>query len=157
MTTIVDLENLYRDIILDHYRRPRNRGALETPPASRFEGFNPFCGDEIELYLDQVGNDLTDLKLLARGCSISQASASLMGVAVKGKSVEEVRTTIAEVRSLLTSPSISAPDAGELSRLGELSALSGVANFPARIKCALLAWETLAEGLGEIERATNQT
>ena len=151
-----NLENLYRDIILDHYRSPRNRGHLPTPPAHRFEGFNPFCGDEVELFVDTENGALTDIKLTAQGCSISQASASLMSIAVKGKTRSEVDSVMAEVRGLLTRPLDDPVDSGnELRRLGELSALSGVVNFPARIKCALLAWETLAKGLSEIDTQEN--
>ena len=92
------LEDLYREIILDHYRAPRNRGELPTPPAHRVEGFNPLCGDEVVLYLE-VGPDgtVSDLRTSGQGCSISQASTSMMSAAVKGKSVEEARRLIREL------------------------------------------------------------
>ena len=85
------LEDLYREIILDHYRSPRNKGELETPPATKVEGYNPLCGDEIVLYLQVDGGTVTDVKIGGQGCSISQSSASMMSAAIKGKSVAEVR------------------------------------------------------------------
>jgi len=85
------LEDLYREIILDHYRNPRNRGELETPPAHRVEGFNPLCGDEIVLYLDlDADGRVADIRISGQGCSISQSSASMMSAAVKGKTVAEI-------------------------------------------------------------------
>ena len=86
-----NLDDLYREIILDHYRSPRNRGELTSPPAQRVEGFNPLCGDEIVLYLNVEDDVLVDIKLAGQGCSISQASSSMMSSAVKGKSLEQVR------------------------------------------------------------------
>src|SRR6478672_11567172 len=91
LTTMPGLEDLYREIILDHYRNPRNRGELPTPPAHRTEGFNPLCGDEIVVYLTVDDGVVTDLKIGGQGCSISQSSASMMSAAVKGKTVEEAR------------------------------------------------------------------
>ncbi len=85
------LEDLYREIILDHYRNPRNRGELAVPPATRVEGFNPLCGDEVVLFLDVDGDTVTDVRIGGQGCSISQSSASMMSAAVKGKSLAEVR------------------------------------------------------------------
>lgn len=96
------LEDLYREIILDHYRNPRNRGSLEAPPALRIEGFNPLCGDEIVLYLDISGDRVADLKVGGQGCSISQSSASLMSAAVKGKSVAEARRLIRTFKSMMS-------------------------------------------------------
>ena len=85
-----NLEELYKEIILDHYRTPRNRGEL-PPPASKTEGFNPLCGDELTVYLDVKDGVVADIKITGHGCSISQASSSLMSVAIKGKTLEEVR------------------------------------------------------------------
>ena len=85
------LEDLYREIILDHYRNPRNRGELPAPPAHRVEGFNPLCGDEIVVYLDVEDGIVADIRISGQGCSISQSSASMMSAAVKGKTVDEVR------------------------------------------------------------------
>ncbi|MBU6233882.1 MAG: SUF system NifU family Fe-S cluster assembly protein, partial [Acidobacteria bacterium] len=89
------LDDLYREIILDHYRNPRNRGELPSPPAHRVEGFNPLCGDEITVYLDVVDDVVRDIKIAGHGCSISQSSSSLMSAAVKGKAVGQVRDIIA--------------------------------------------------------------
>src|SRR5580765_397157 len=85
------LEDLYREIILDHYRNPRNRGELDAPPAHKVEGFNPLCGDEIVVYLDLDGDTVRDIRISGQGCSISQSSASMMSAAVKGRSISEVR------------------------------------------------------------------
>jgi nitrogen fixation NifU-like protein len=173
-----DLEELYREIILDHYRSPRNRGELPSPPAHRVEGFNPLCGDEIVLSLVVEDGTLSDIKVGGMGCSISQSSASLMSAAVKGKSVEEVRRLIATFESMMSVHRASLGDAGhdpdappgaedepdevdgarvldgepepiDVERLGELAALQGVVKFPVRIKCATLSWYTLAQGLDE--------
>ena len=92
------LEDLYREIILDHYRAPRNRGELPVPPAHKAEGFNPLCGDEVVLYLEVDGDTVTDLKIAGQGCSISQASTSMMSAAVKGKSVDEARKAVEKAR-----------------------------------------------------------
>jgi len=96
------LEDLYREIILDHYRSPRNRGELESPPAQRAEGFNPLCGDEIVVTLRVEGDTLADIKIAGTGCSISQSSASLMSAAVKGKPVTEVRELISTFKSMMS-------------------------------------------------------
>jgi nitrogen fixation NifU-like protein len=150
-----NLEDLYREIILDHYRSPRNRGELASPPAIRVEGFNPLCGDEIVLYLDVNDGVVTDLKMTGHGCSISQASASLMGAAVKGKTVEKARETILTFKQLMTEHESTLEHDGEpakvdLRSIGELAALQGVVKFPVRIKCAMLAWNTLSQGLDEL-------
>ena len=96
------LEDLYREIILDHYRNPRNRGELESPPALRAEGFNPLCGDEIVVYLAVDGDVITDVKIAGQGCSISQSSASMMSAAVKGKTVAQARSTIKAFRAMMS-------------------------------------------------------
>jgi nitrogen fixation NifU-like protein len=147
-----NLEDLYREIILDHYRSPRNRGELVSPPAHRVEGFNPLCGDEVVVYLDVHDGVLTDIKMTGHGCSISQSSSSLMTAAVKGKSIEDVQSTIATFKNLMTTVPTSDDEVttNDLRALGELAALAGVAKFPVRIKCATLAWNTLAQGLQEI-------
>jgi nitrogen fixation NifU-like protein len=149
-----NLEDLYREIILDHYRSPRNRGELATPPAHKVEGFNPLCGDEVTVYLDVHDGILSDIKMTGHGCSISQSSSSLMSNAVKGKSLEDVRTTIATFKDLMmaheTKLNDEEGDDANLRTLGELAALAGVVKFPVRIKCATLAWNTLQQGLEEI-------
>jgi nitrogen fixation NifU-like protein len=139
------LDDLYREIILDHYRSPRNRGEL-APPASHAVGHNPLCGDEIEVYLDVQDGIVSDIKVGGQGCSISQSSASMMSQAVKGKSLDEVRALVRRFKSMM---SIEEPDvepAVEV-KLGDLEALQGVVKFPVRIKCAVLAWNTLNEAL----------
>ena len=157
------LEDLYREIILDHYRSPRNRGELESPPAIRVEGFNPLCGDEIVVTVDVESGVLADIKIAGTGCSISQSSASLMSAAVKGKPLSEVRRLIGTFKGMMsihesTLPSdrdgggaveAHEPEAIDVDALGELAALQGVVKFPVRIKCATLSWNTLTQGLDE--------
>jgi nitrogen fixation NifU-like protein len=164
------IEDLYREIILDHYRSPRNRGELESPPARRVEGFNPLCGDEVVVTLDVKDGVVSDIKIAGTGCSISQSSASLMSAAVKGKPVPEVRELIRTFKGMMsihesTLPSTNGdaadprgaqvevfePEAVDVDSLGELAALQGVVKFPVRIKCATLSWNTLAQGLDETE------
>ena len=154
------LEDLYREIILDHYRSPRNRGELPVPPAHKVEGFNPLCGDEVVLYVD-VDPDtgaVRDVKIAGQGCSISQASTSMMSAAVKGKSLEETRQLIRAFKALMSiheSKLEGESDGSDLQadlegvRLGDLEALQGVVKFPVRIKCATLAWNTLQQALDE--------
>jgi nitrogen fixation protein NifU and related proteins len=154
------LEDLYREIIIDHYKNPRNKGELATPPAHRTEGMNPSCGDEIAVYLVVDGTGpgaiVTDVKIGGQGCSISQASASMMSAAVKGKTVAEARTYIAAFKSMM-GVTEHVDDAGTDAvaatmtdvKLGDLAALRGVVKFPVRIKCALLGWNTMARGLDE--------
>jgi len=152
------LEDLYREIILDHYRNPRNRGELEVPPAHRAEGFNPLCGDEIVIYLDVEDGTVVDLRIAGQGCSISQSSASMMSAAVKGRSLDEVKTTTQAFLGMLSShgSALKAEEDGSVgvtgdgSTLGDLEALRGVVKFPVRIKCARLAWDTLTVGLDDI-------
>ena len=160
---MIGLEDLYREIILDHYRTPRNRGELETPPARRAEGFNPLCGDEIIVYL-QVNDAgvIDDVAIGGQGCSISQSSASMMSVAIKGKTVEDARRLIVAFKGLMsihetdiggdgteTALGIELDGASDDMKLGDLEALRGVVKFPIRIKCATLSWNTLAQALNE--------
>ncbi|MBU3689381.1 MAG: SUF system NifU family Fe-S cluster assembly protein [Acidimicrobiales bacterium mtb01] len=142
------LEDLYREIILDHYRTPRNRGELATPPAVRAEGHNPLCGDEITVFLQIDGDTVTDVKVGGQGCSISQSSASMMTQAVKGKSVAEVKALVRKFKSMMSIEDDDPSPIAEV-KLGDLEALQGVVKFPVRIKCATLAWNTLAEALAE--------
>src|ERR1700691_5204883 len=163
---MADLEELYREIILDHYRSPRNRGELDSPPAHRVEGFNPLCGDEVVVSLIVEDGKVAGLKIGGSGCSISQSSASLMSAAVKGRPVDEVRELIRTFKGMMSiheatlpvvdGPSyegddghgelIDEPVAIDVDSLGELAALQGVVKFPVRIKCATLSWNTLAQG-----------
>ena len=160
-----NLDDLYPEIILDHYRNPRNRGVLDVPPAVRAEGFNPLCGDEITLYLDVADGVVKDVRIAAQGCSISQSSASMMSSAIKGKSLDEARATIRAFKAMMSiheqaldsdgnpngdgEPALPDPEV----KLGDLEALQGVVKFPVRIKCATLCWNTLAQGLDEAEAA----
>ena len=148
------LEDLYREIILDHYRSPRNAGELESPPALRAEGHNPLCGDEVVVTMAVEGDRIEDIRIGGQGCSISRSSASLMTVAVKGKTLEEADAAIRSFKAMMSihestldpdAPPAEMPTASELAKMGELAALQGVVKFPVRIKCAVLAWNTLAE------------
>jgi len=156
------LEDLYREIILDHYRTPRNRGELATPPASVAQGHNPLCGDEITVYLQLDGSVVSDVKVGGQGCSISQSSASMMTQAIKGRSVDEVRALVRRFKGMMSIEDTSGASAidgdgdgdGDDDAephvepdLGELEALRGVVKFPVRIKCATLAWNTLLDAL----------
>jgi nitrogen fixation NifU-like protein len=155
------LEDLYREIILDHYRNPRNRGELSAPPATRVEGFNPLCGDEIVVYLDVEGDVVRDIRIGGQGCSISQSSASMMSAAVKGRTVGEVRALSRAFKGMMSiheqsldgdgaEPADEVAAAAEAGvKLGDLEALRGVVKFPVRIKCATLSWNTLLQGIDE--------
>ena len=149
------LEDLYREIILDHYRNPRNRGELPSPPAVRSEGFNPLCGDEVQVYLDVHDGVVDDIRISGQGCSISQSSASMMSQAVKGRSVPEARALLHAFKSMMSIEDghdrDDADDAEPGVKMGDLEALQGVVKYPVRIKCATLAWNTLAQGLDEAE------
>jgi nitrogen fixation NifU-like protein len=136
----MELNDLYRDVILDHNRQPRNFGALDPADAS-VEGFNPMCGDRLTVRLKMTDQTITDIRFEGQGCAISTASASLMTEAVKGKSRAEALALFEQVHSLLTD------DAAPSDQLGKLAALSGVREFPARVKCASLCWHTLASAL----------
>jgi nitrogen fixation protein NifU and related proteins len=148
------LEDLYREIILDHYRSPRNRGELD-PPAIMAEGFNPLCGDEIKVFLMVEGDKVEDIRISGQGCSISQSSASMMSQAVKGKTVPEARAVIRAFKAMMTPPDPEqdadhSHDHDEPQvKLGDLEALSGVQKFPVRIKCATLAWNTLTQAMDD--------
>ncbi len=147
------LEDLYREIILDHYRSPRNRGELPVPPAHVETGFNPLCGDEITVYLQFEGGRVADIKLDGQGCSISLSSASMMSTAVKGKTLAEARAVIRTFKGMMSVHEHRLDGAGEVGpddaevTLGDLEALQGVVKFPVRIKCATLAWNTLTQAL----------
>ncbi len=143
-----NLDDLYREIILDHYRTPRNRGELPDP-AIKAEGFNPLCGDEITVYLDVEDGVVKDIKISGQGCSISQASSSLMSAAVKGKTIDEAREKILTFKRLMGLEEAVDDEPVNLRTLGEIAALAGVVKFPVRIKCATLAWNTLTEALTE--------
>ncbi len=137
------MDELYREVILDHYRKPRNRGELGEA-THRLEGMNPVCGDEI--YLDvQVGDGrLAGMAFRGQGCSISQSSASMMTQRLVGRTIDEARAVTKDVRAMLVDGLVPSGD------VGDLEALAGVAKFPARVKCALLCWNVLQQAIQPI-------
>jgi len=137
-----EIAALYQELILDHYRRPRNKGTLESADTS-VEMKNPECGDEITLQLAFDASGVGDVRFGGRGCSISQASASMMTQLVKGKSGEEIDALRNRFREMMLGDQSAITD----EKLGSLRALSGVARFPGRVKCALLAWNALERAL----------
>ena len=141
-----DLDDLYREVILDHYKRPRNNQLLQNP-SLKAEGYNPFCGDQVILTAE-VGDSerIEEVGFTGQGCAISQASASMMTGLLKGKTLEEVGALSALFRGMMHGES---PDHEEL---GDLEALEGVKMYPIRIKCALLPWSTLEEAIEEYQR-----
>ncbi len=137
----MDLKDLYRDVILDHNRQPRNFGHLEGA-VNHADGHNPLCGDRLTVSLRLNGDRVEDIRFEGKGCAISTASASLMTEAVKGKDRAAIRALFDKVHELLTRQ-----DAAADASLGKLAALSGVREFPARVKCASLCWHTLNAAL----------
>jgi nitrogen fixation NifU-like protein len=146
-----ELDDLYQQVILDHNRKPRNFQKL--PDANRTaEGFNPLCGDQIQLYVRLEGDRICDIGFQGSGCAISRASASLMTSALKGKSAGEAEELFRRFHRLVTSDEESDP-----ASLGKLAVFSGVREFPARVKCASLAWHTLRAALeGQNEKVTTE-
>tara|TARA_Y100000748_G_scaffold301017_1_gene300481 strand:- start:134 stop:598 length:465 start_codon:yes stop_codon:yes gene_type:complete len=149
------LDDLYKEIILDHYRSPRNQGELD-PPAHRCEGFNPLCGDEVIVYVSLIDQKIEDIRIGGQGCSISQASASMMTEIIKGKSISEAEEIIQAFKEMMDiyESELSGEETAESSSnvdLGDLEALQGVVKFPVRIKCATLAWNTLTQSISEIQ------
>lgn len=146
----MSLEDLYREVILDHYRNPRNRPALTEPDAIA-EGVNPLCGDEVTVELTFDDDVVSGVSVRGQGCSISQSSASMMSEAIKGKTRQEILETGRRFRAMLSAEDDDAgldPDRPG-SRLGDLEALRGVRQYPVRIKCASLPWATLDDALSE--------
>ena len=139
-----ELDELYRDIILDHYRNPRHRGSLASPTATH-EGLNPLCGDEVTVELLVDGNRVAEVAYKGSGCSISQSSASMMTEAIDGKPLENVKRLSTDFTAMMRGEENVNPES-----LGDLEALSGVRKFPVRVKCATLAWHTLEEALAEL-------
>jgi nitrogen fixation NifU-like protein len=136
-----ELDDLYRELILDHYRHPRHKGTLEDATA-KAEGYNPLCGDEIAVDLVVEGGVIKDVAFRGRGCSISQASGSMMTDEVVGKTPEEALRLLEAFKQMMM-----APEKEPAEDLGDLEAFQGVAKFPVRVKCATLAWHVLQEGL----------
>jgi nitrogen fixation protein NifU and related proteins len=144
-------DDLYREIILEHFRNPRNQGRLEHPTLAS-QGVNPFCGDEMELTLALQGEQIQDLRVQAKGCSISQASASMMSEAIKGHSLAEAEELARRFKAAMLNqaPLNLPPD------LEDLEALEGVRKYPVRIKCAILGWNTLLEGIAAHRKGQHQ-
>ena len=143
------LEDLYREVILDHYRSPRNRQALDRANAVA-DGNNPLCGDEVRIELLIEGGQVTAIGVTGHGCSISQASGSMMGDAVKGRTIETIRTLTGRFKGMMSidganDPGLDPNRPGAV--LGDLESLQGVRKFPVRIKCANLPWTTLEEAI----------
>ena len=139
----LSLEELYKEVILDHYRSPRNKGRLD-PHDVALERNNPLCGDEIELFLKFDGDSVEGIAFEGKGCSISQASASMMTEKVQGLPAKEALALAETIKSMMAGEREGDPDA-----LGDLVSLKGVVKYPVRIKCALLGWNTLLEALEE--------
>jgi nitrogen fixation NifU-like protein len=140
----MDLKDLYRDVIVDHNRSPRNFRRIE-PASRRAEGFNPLCGDKLTVYLTTDGERIEDVSFEGSGCAISVASASLMTERLKGQPVAEDETLFDDMHALLTEEREN-PDS---EHLGKLAALAGVRDYPTRVKCATLCWHTLHAALNE--------
>jgi nitrogen fixation NifU-like protein len=147
----VSLEELYKEVILDHYRAPRNKGRLD-PYDVALERNNPLCGDEIELFLKFDGDDLQGIAFDGKGCSISQASASMMTEKVKGLSAADARAVAESIKRMMAGE-----EEGDDKELEDLVSLKGVTKYPVRIKCALLGWNTLVEALDESGKAPAET
>ncbi|HSG80526.1 MAG TPA: SUF system NifU family Fe-S cluster assembly protein [Acidimicrobiia bacterium] len=146
----MSLDELYREVILDHYRNPRRRGRLDDAD-THADGHNPLCGDEVSVELSFDGDRIADIAVTGQGCSISQASASMMAEAIVGKALDEVAELTHRFKVMMD---IEEGDAGlDASRpgeiLGDLEALQGVRRFPVRIKCADLPWVTLTDAIAE--------
>jgi nitrogen fixation NifU-like protein len=139
-----ELNDLYQELIIDHSKRPRNFRRLQDPKQTA-QGYNPLCGDKITLDLKLANNHIDDIAFQGSGCAISTASASLMTESVKGKTLEEAEVLFDKFHSLITS------DQADSSGMGKLAVFSGVREFPARAKCATLAWHTLRAALQERE------
>jgi len=137
-----DVKDLYQEIIVDHNRSPRNFGALADADRT-LEGYNPLCGDRLNLYLKLDGGRIADLRFDGSGCAISVASASLMTEAMKGRSIDEAKQLFESFHALVTGNRAAA----DASQLGKLAALAGVRDYPARVKCATLCWHTLNSAL----------
>ena len=134
-----DLRELYQDMILDHNKRPRNRRTLEAADRTA-EGYNPLCGDRVTVFLKLEGDVVKDASFVGSGCAISTASASLMTEAVKGKTFEQAKALFRRFHKLVTGEAVETPEGPGL---GKLEVFSGVCRYPARVKCATLAWHTV--------------
>jgi nitrogen fixation NifU-like protein len=142
-----DLRDLYQEVILDHNRRPRNFGAVDAP-SHHADGHNPLCGDKLSLTLKVENGAITNAMFQGSGCAISKASASLMTDAIKGRTLAEADALYEAFHKMVTTPMDQEPDESEV---GKLAVFSGVREFPARVKCASLAWHTLKAALSGAE------
>jgi nitrogen fixation NifU-like protein len=138
-----ELSDLYQEVILDHNRKPRNFRVIDPATASQ-EGYNPLCGDRLKLFLNVENGVITDVAFQGSGCAISKASASLMTEAVKGKTVDQARGLFEQFHHMITSP-----PGSPLPEMGKLAVLSGIREFPTRVKCAGLAWHTLKAAVSD--------
>ena len=145
-------DDLYRETILDHYHNPRNHGNIENATVST-EGVNPLCGDELTLHLKVVDGVVEDVKLDAKGCSINTASGSMMTEAIIGQKIEDVRKVISTFKEMMLNKG---EDVILPEEIEELESLQGVKKYPVRIKCALLPWNTLIEGLEQAEAKSQE-
>ena len=139
------LDELYKEVILDHYKNPRNKRGMDEATVSRRKN-NPLCGDEIEVHALLGDGDVKEVTFEGQGCSISQASASMLTESVRGKPLDEASTLVSDFRGMMEGRVEPDEDA-----FGDLVALKGVAKYPVRIKCAVLAWDVLQEALGDAE------
>lgn len=140
-----ELRDLYQEVILDHNKRPRNYGEMASASHTS-QGHNPLCGDRLTLFLKLADQKIADVSFVGSGCAISKASASLMTDAIRGRSVEEAGALFERVQQMVTAPLDAQVDE---EALGKLAVLSGVREFPARVKCASLAWHTLRAALDQ--------
>jgi len=147
----MDLRELYQEVILDHNKRPRNKGRLENP-THHADGYNPLCGDMVVIDVDAADGTIADIRFDGQGCAISTASASLMTEAVKGKTIQEAEKIFKDVQAMFTGQD----DADACCEIDELMALSGVKEYPVRIKCAVLPWHALHSALTTGERVKTE-
>ena len=150
------LEDLYKEVILDHYRSPRNKGELPTPPAIMEEGFNPLCGDDVKVYVILEDKVIKEIRIGGQGCSISQASASMMTESVLGKTLDEAKEVFERFKKMMSVHENDLNSAESSldetpSSLGDLEALKGVVKYPVRIKCATLGWNTFDQIIDSVE------
>ncbi len=136
------LDDLYQEIILEHYKQPRNKGHIENPDIE-LNGKNPFCGDEIKIFIKLKDNVVDQVAFEGSGCAISQASASVMTEMIKGKTIEEAKKLIDSFASMVKGEGCPV----DLQELDDMAAFQGISEFPTRVKCALLAWKTLEQGI----------
>ena len=141
------LQDLYQQVILDHNKSPRNFRRMENATRS-VDGYNPLCGDHYTVYVRLEGEKIADVSFEGHGCAISKASASVMSATVKGKTISDAVAVYSDFHALVTAGPAKGQD---VERLGRLAAFAGVSEFPARVKCAILAWHALKAALGQDE------